>query len=507
MATREGWMGVRTWCGGHAKTNPRANRDGDTRPAARGGAKLSTTAAQRRLRSSTPTSEGEVSAATDSEAGFAEGRGPCVTEAEGFVVVDLTQLCANDLENALADWWASNILQYRGRRVIEIVVQRGFEQAAMRALEMMPSKPTVEIEEEGKLYVKLQGAHKTLAYSGAANQFTAWAGNGSMVGTEVDQKPGQNSEVRHDILLHGQRPPPAETTNPASPPCLRVANVPGEVVYAEDAADVKRALHKVRKMLDRARRVFFDTNGAKKSFADYESTPQDSHLARMFPFVFLVIALPKDGLLSPELRERLGATGEDYRELAASAARNKVQRPSTGGITDARDAASDEARRAFDDWSRTPGYDAAVAKNAAAKAAIALRKNYNTLMAAHDLGAIREVPDDPFPIPTDLPTDPRAELSARLRIPRCNPQLVGRKYVYPTPDEAPWIGLFRYDQPFTEGKYYRCVPGETLYVPVPGVVVGRGGDTNGLGNAADGGYGHHIFPLRFDELLAEVYGL
>ena len=27
------------------------------------------------------------------------------------------------------------------------------------------------------------------------------------------------------------------------------------------------------------------------------------------------------------------------------------------------------------------------------------------------------------------------------------------------------------------------------------------------GNAADGGYGHHIFPLRYDELLVEVYGL
>jgi len=72
-------------------------------------------------------------------------------------------------------------------------------------------------------------------------------------------------------------------------------------------------------------------------------------------------------------------------------------------------------------------------------------------------------------------------------------------------EEAPWIGLFRYDQPFNEGKYYRIVPGETLCVPVPGVVVGRDENTNGFGNAADGGYGIHIFPLHSDKLLVGVY--
>mmetsp|Transcript_29151 Transcript_29151/g.89144 ORF Transcript_29151/g.89144 Transcript_29151/m.89144 type:complete len:593 (+) Transcript_29151:132-1910(+) len=301
--------------------NPRANSDGDTRSVARavGGTKPSTAAAQRALRSSTPMSEGELSAATDSECDFAEGRGPRVTEAEGLVVVDLKQLCTNDLGRSLPDWWASNVQQYHGRRVIEIVVERGFEQAVMRALETMPSKPTVEIEER-KLFVKLRGTRKSLASAAVAKQFSAWVGDGCMDGTEVDQKPGQTSDVKHDFVLFGRRPPADEIDSPTSAPCLRVPNVVGEVVFAEDAADVKRALDKVWKCLARSRRVFFGADGEKKSFADSVSTSQSPEMARMFPFVFCVIALPRDGLQlrdtpaeTQQLRERLGATLVEFR--------------------------------------------------------------------------------------------------------------------------------------------------------------------------------------------------
>mmetsp|Transcript_29152 Transcript_29152/g.89152 ORF Transcript_29152/g.89152 Transcript_29152/m.89152 type:complete len:507 (+) Transcript_29152:132-1652(+) len=505
--------------------NPRANSDGDTRSVARavGGTKPSTAAAQRALRSSTPMSEGELSAATDSECDFAEGRGPRVTEAEGLVVVDLKQLCTNDLGRSLPDWWASNVQQYHGRRVIEIVVECGFEHAVMRALEMMPSKPTVEIEEEGMLFVKLQGDYKSTAFNSLLGQFVGWAGPGCHVVTEVDQQFGRVAEVKHDINCFGETPPNAERRNPASPPYLRVANMPGEIVYAEDSGDVNRALDKAWKMCDRAQGaagaqgVFFNADGSKKSFADYKSTSQSSEMAHMYPFVFTVIALPKDGPHTPELRERLGATdSSNLRELAASVASDnvsrKVARRSTGSnIADARAAAATAAEAAYDAWTQTPGYAAAVAKNAAAKDAIALRKKYNIRKASHEIGDIPNLPDDPFPIPAAvLGARPGADLNARLRI-DCRPSKYveeGKdKYDYPQAADAPWIGLFRYDQPFTEGKYYRCVPGETLYVPVPGVVLGRDGDTNGLGNAADGGYGHHVFPLRFDELLAEVYDL
>ena len=95
------------------------------------------------LRSSTPTSYGEMSAATDSDFGFAEGTAPRLTEEEEFVVVDLTACRLVDFEHGLPCWWASNLQQYRGRCVIQIKVQAGAEQMVQKTLEMMMSKPTV----------------------------------------------------------------------------------------------------------------------------------------------------------------------------------------------------------------------------------------------------------------------------------------------------------------------------------------------------------------------------
>jgi len=57
-------------------------------------------------------SDGELSAATDSELIFAEGTAPRVTETEEFVVMDLTACRADDLEHGLPGWWASNVQQY-----------------------------------------------------------------------------------------------------------------------------------------------------------------------------------------------------------------------------------------------------------------------------------------------------------------------------------------------------------------------------------------------------------
>ena len=508
MATVEGRAGAkcrlstRAWRAGRSESTPGTNEDVDTRSVARKNncVRPRTIAA---LPSTTPTTTDD----DVSEMSSSLKEHPRVKIADGCAIVDLTSCAANDLEQRLPAFWEKSVVQYQGKFVIEINVRPGFEQMVQKTLEMMMSKPTVEYD-EGKLFVKLQGDHKSGAYDSVSSQFKEWAGEGCHTRSLVDQQPGRNSEVRHDIILFGRRPPEVEIHHSTSPPCLRFANVPGEVVYAEDGADVRHALDKFRKMLHRGRDVFFDANGAKKSFEAYMSTEQSTDLARMYPFVLMIIAFPRNGLTTQELRERLGATTTELRDMDASTARNKVARRSTGSITDARNAAAAAAEAAYDAWTHTPGYDAAAARNAAAKAAIALRKDYRLDSAYFERsirrGAVADPPDDPFPLPENLPTNPRAELNAHLLI-DVTPQVTRTTFTHPRHVAAPWIGLFRYDQPFNEGKYYRIVPGETLYVPVPGVVVGRDGDANGFGNAADGGYGHHIFPLRFDELLVEVY--
>ena len=125
--------------------------------------------------------------------------------------------------------------------------------------------------------------------------------------------------------------------------------------------------------------------------------------------------------------------------IDASAARNKVARQNTGSITDARDTAAAAAEEAYDAWTQTPGYDAAAARNAAAKAAISLRKDYELDLAFSERrfrrGAVADPPNDPFPIPKAQLTDPRADLNAHLLI-DVTPQVTGTTFTYPRHEAA-----------------------------------------------------------------------